>query len=298
MQIFFWPTNFYKLTLLAPNFMPYTKNNLATVGIFVVFMFILYHRKELINLKSYPFKALQTILLALFTVLMLVLYYIARYFTKRGFIANYYVAVIFISSILLLYVLTLAVTVFGARCLLDFIRQFKKTILIFVGGGVLVYFAILSTQQLWPYFSIGVGKIIFTTFQIFYSHVQLIQNPTGPILTVGGFSAGIGAPCSGIDSLLMFSGLFILIFVLDYKRLNKKIMIVMFPIGLAGTYIINILRIFLLFLIGVYISPSFAVGLFHQNIGWILFIAYFFVFYLFASKRIYLDLKNIKQRRR
>jgi hypothetical protein len=85
----------------------------------------------------------------------------------------------------------------------------------------------------------------------------------------------------------MFAGLYLFIFLLDFKKMDKKAALIIFPIGLIGTYAFNILRIFLLYLTGVYISPEFAVGLFHQNIGWVLFIVYFFVFWWIASKFVY-----------
>jgi exosortase/archaeosortase family protein len=52
-------------------------------------------------------------------------------------------------------------------------------------------------------------------------------------------------------------------------------------------FITNILRIFLLFLIGAHYSPKLAVGLFHTNLGWILFIVYFGIFWIIAQRFIY-----------
>jgi len=101
------------------------------------------------------------------------------------------------------------------------------------------------------------------------------------------FRVIIGQPCSGIDSMLLFISLYLIIAIMDWKRINKKMAILLFFIGAVGMYLTNILRIFILFLVGIYISPKFAVGLFHTNIGWILFIIFFFIYWSIGSKFIY-----------
>jgi exosortase/archaeosortase family protein len=82
--------------------------------------------------------------------------------------------------------------------------------------------------------------------------------------------------------------------VLDFKRLRKTWAIFLFFVGAVGMFLTNLLRIFLLFIVGVYISPSFAVGMFHTNVGWILFIIYFFIYWWIVSKVIYK--KHLKPR--
>ena len=49
----------------------------------------------------------------------------------------------------------------------------------------------------------------------------------------------------------------------------------------------NVLRLLLLILVGVHISPELAVGIFHTNAAWVLFIVYFFFYYLIAQKYMY-----------
>ena len=106
-------------------------------------------------------------------------------------------------------------------------------------------------------------------------------------LGVNEFIVKIGKPCSGIDSMLLFTSLYALIIALDHKVLNKKTALLLFPIGLIGIFAFNIIRVYLLMLIGIHVSEDFAIGLFHQNVGWILFIIYFAIFYSLVRKKIY-----------
>jgi exosortase/archaeosortase family protein len=108
-----------------------------------------------------------------------------------------------------------------------------------------------------------------------------------PILDVNGFAVSIGAPCSGIESLFLFAAFSIGIFVLDHKRIKRVPFIISSIIGIIGIYFVNILRLFLLILTGIYVNPDFAVGLFHTNVGWILFVIYFLFYYYIMKKFIY-----------
>jgi exosortase/archaeosortase family protein len=141
-----------------------------------------------------------------------------------------------------------------------------------------------------PFFSNIVSVCLKFALQIFYPNTFLLPNllkDQGPILSAGGFTAQIGAPCSGIDSFLMFTALYIVIFALDRNKLKTGIYWLLFPIGLIGIFLFNILRLFLLYLVGIHISAKFAEGLFHQNIGWIIFIAYFILFWAISNRFIY-----------
>ena len=93
------------------------------------------------------------------------------------------------------------------------------------------------------------------------------------------FSAGIAKTCSGIDSIFLFTALYLGVLAWDWKILNKKKMLVMFIPGLVGAFMLNIVRIFLLFLIGANISRDFALNAFHTNASAVLFLVYFAIFW-------------------
>jgi exosortase/archaeosortase family protein len=80
----------------------------------------------------------------------------------------------------------------------------------------------------------------------------------------------------------MFTGLFLLILAVEWHNVDKKRMLAIFLPGLFGMFVVNVIRIFLLMLMGIWISPDFAVGLFHSNAGWLLFVAYFVLFWMLA----------------
>ncbi len=287
---FFKNFSIYKLTIIPNLFRPIYSGMIARVGIIIVIAFTLINKEKLLNLEIKKTRLKEILFFSTLTLLIVISYYLLRFFIRSNlqFATRY---ILFFIPLLYLFILafgfSLFTAVFGIRFIRDMYKNFRKQFKYFAITSVVVYLLLVWVQSLWMYFSKGVANVLYFVFSLFYENVELIYRPTGPILSVEGFRAIIGAPCSGVDSLLMFAGLFTLIFLLDRKRLNIKLMLILFPIGLLGTYAFNILRIFTLYLTGVYISPEFAVGLFHQNIGWVLFIGYFFLFWWIASKFVY-----------
>jgi hypothetical protein len=114
-----------------------------------------------------------------------------------------------------------------------------------------------------------------------------LYSATAPILEIGNFAVSIGPPCSGIDSMFLFIAFFAAIFALDHKKLKTVPFIITTIVGIIGTYIVNIIRLLLLMIIGVEISPRLAVGIFHTNAGWLFFVLYFISYYLVTKRFIY-----------
>jgi hypothetical protein len=69
-------------------------------------------------------------------------------------------------------------------------------------------------SKLWPIFSDGVLEAVRFLLSLINSNVQVIQPR---ILVVNDFAIGIEQACSGLDSLFLFSSLYVLIATLDFK---------------------------------------------------------------------------------
>jgi exosortase/archaeosortase family protein len=178
----------------------------------------------------------------------------------------------------------------------------------FIGSSVLAlgvfglpFFRIFARELLLlavvviPYFSL---TFVLRSYSDLFSNLQVQANTFlmgllgfdfsyaigggDPRLALSNFKVIIGAPCSGVDSLLLFTGLYWFIGLLDFAKYNTKKLLLLFPIGLIGVYAMSILRIFLLMLVGAFYSPKLALNSFHTNAGWIIFVIYFLGFIYFA----------------
>ncbi len=107
-----------------------------------------------------------------------------------------------------------------------------------------------------------------------------------PLINASGFATVIGPPCSGIFSMVLFTALFSFVYWLDKDKINGKKALTAYIIGVAGAFMINLLRLIALLIIGAKWSPKLAVGLFHTNAGWILFAVYSFAYWWIAYPRI------------
>ena len=302
--LFFSKTAFFRKYLVMPNefyiqfLTGLSKQDFLNSFIFVVVAFLLWRRKDILNFSGYKQNKKQTIIFSVLAVFVLASHYVFTYWV----VSNLQLALSYITLITLLkysfniaFVVILAFAVYNIKFIKLFLKSFYKDIAFFSVVLFLFYKLIGFFQDSWLFFSTIVGKILYYLFSRVFDDVTFRISPTaGPILGVGDFRVAISKVCSGIDSLLFFISLFAILVVLNWKEINKKRMAVLFIPGVIGTFILNIIRVFLIIWIGVKISPEFAVDLFHTNAGWILFLGYFIAFWHFGSKWVLVSSQNKK----
>jgi exosortase/archaeosortase family protein len=98
------------------------------------------------------------------------------------------------------------------------------------------------------------------------------------------FGVTVAQYCSGVESIALFTGLYAIVGLLDWKRLNTRRYVAVFPFALVGLGVLNILRVFGLIMAGYYINPEIAFSLFHTYAGMVFFILYSLVFWWVAYK--------------
>jgi exosortase/archaeosortase family protein len=299
-------TEFFKTFLdIPPDFYldaPNIRTIIINALLFGVVAFLIISYKKLLDIKNFSFQKHQWIFIFL-SAFFLIGQYIFKYTINQN--TEYFLqATLFwgIIKILInvLFVISLYFAVFGIPFTKYILKEYRKDIFLFLGLSVAFFVIMLLVQNLWTYFSSAISEILYKIFSLFFQDVTYkpfvssftMAEGGGPLLGINNFRAIVGKPCSGIDSFLLFTSLYALIFILDYKRLKKGLTIALFFVGAIGMFLTNTLRILLLFIVGAYIDAKFAIGMFHTNAGWILFIGYFFFFWWIVSKYIYKYSKN------
>lgn len=91
------------------------------------------------------------------------------------------------------------------------------------------------------------------------------------VLGLDDFVVRVGEPCSGLQGfaliLLMLSGYL----ALYRERLRMPHALLLLPIGLVASFMLNVLRIAMLIWLGARVSPDLAEDGFHSHAGWLLF---------------------------
>jgi exosortase/archaeosortase family protein len=270
--------------------------------IFGVVVFLILTYKQIFNIKDFKIQKNQAWFFLL-AIVFIIIHYYYKFLINRNLeffsqLPMFWAIVKTFTQIL--FACALFVGVFGLEFTKYVFNKFRKQIIITSLITLCFFILMIFIQNLWSYFSNIISEILYRIFSLFFDNVTYkpfvssftMTEGGGPLLGINNFRAIVGKPCSGIDSFLLFTSLYSLLFVLDYKRLKKPLTIALFFVGVIGMFLTNVLRIMLLFIIGAYYDQEFAIGLFHTNAGWILFIVYFFIFWSIVSKYIYMETKK------
>lgn len=105
----------------------------------------------------------------------------------------------------------------------------------------------------------------------------LVIPPHG--LLMDKFGITIAQSCSGIESIALFTALYVLIGILDWGKLNHRKFLWAFPVALVLLFVCNIFRVYFLIMSGYYIDQHIAFTLFHTYAGMVFFIIYSIIFW-------------------
>jgi exosortase/archaeosortase family protein len=251
--------------------------NLFSLPTFLFILFILLFIRTTNKPTTNNIKT--TLILILTTITTTLIY--AKTLTTQVAIAYIPLMIIARSIIYILIFFQTTAIFFG----LEFLKkQYKNAIALTTLLGIFYAITYLLNQIYKP-LSLFAAKNVVNILNLFYTTANMYQG-IDPRLTLENFSVQIGAACSGVDSLSLFIGLFLLLVInekVDYKKAS-----LVFIIGILSTIAINILRVTLIMIIGTK-YPNFAVGLFHKQAGWILFsvfiLALLFISYKWMLKK-------------
>lgn len=241
--------------------------------LFSIVGFILLYRKRISELGKFKREKKDYFLIALSCILLGAFYLVSNNInTLNPTLFN----IIWFHMLALSVFFCLAWGVFGTNLTHSFIKKFKKELFYFLIFAIITYSFMNLVWSLWHYLSLGVMKS--TTFLLKIIGVDVIIFGTDGI-TVNGFSVIIAEACSGIYSIFIFTALYLFIVFLDWNKINKKKAALLFIPAIAGAFAFNILRVFTLMLVGAYISPNIALGLYHSYSGMLFFLIYFILFW-------------------
>lgn len=251
--------------------------------LFSIAGFILLYRERLMKLESFRYKT-KDFLFVLLSLIFLAGFYIFEIYA--------YEITLNLTNILLVHVLGilifvfLALGVYGFGFIKKFVKDFRKEILYFIIFGILAASLMNLVWSLWPYFSIFVLKLVAFLLRAVGSDFRIIEPDT---IIVGKFGAKIAEACSGVYSIFLFTALYLFIAFVDWKKIEKKKAALLFVPAVFGAFLVNVIRVFLLFVVGAYVSKELAMGMYHSYTGMIFFLIYFaifwFLFYNWMKKK-------------
>jgi len=198
---------------------------------------------------------------------------------------NSLVNILVTHSLMLFSIVFAGLAVFGIPNTKMLISTFRKEILTSLAIAVVFYLFLTIVYGLWEYLAFVVLHAVAWLLDL--SGLTVTTVPEFTIL-LDKFGVTVEKYCSGIESIALFSGLYAIVGILDWQKLNKKRYFLVFPIALLILFLLNILRVYILILAGYYINIELAFSLFHSYAGMVFFMAYAGVFWLVMYKHLIL----------
>ena len=241
--------------------------------LFSILGFILLYRKRLTEFPTYKYKIKDGIMIALSVIALAGFYFIESYSAQINLTL---LNMILVHALGISIFVFLALGVYGIGFAKHFVKKFKKELLYFLIFAIITYSFMNLVWSLWPYLSLAVLEA--TKFLLKMIGINITTFGTAGI-TVDGFSVIIAEACSGIYSIFIFTALYLFIVLLDWDKMNKVKAAAMFLPAVLGAFAFNMIRVFTLMLVGAYVSPNLALGMYHSYAGMIFFLIYFLLFW-------------------
>lgn len=168
-------------------------------------------------------------------------------------------------------VLTLLRIVIPFRSLGALIADWRREVALAASAALAVVLLADATTQLWDGMAGATLLLSAEILKLYETNVIVDMTERG--IRVGDFGVLIWAPCSGFEGLALVAG-FTTVYLWAFRNeLSFPKALILYPIGLAASWLLNSVRIAILVSIGAHISPEMAVKGFHSQAGWIAFLA-------------------------
>jgi exosortase/archaeosortase family protein len=170
---------------------------------------------------------------------------------------------------------------FGPGNLRLLAKTYRHELLIALGLAIGFFVFLYAVYGLWKVLAAIVLHSVRWLLNLTNINATILPPRT---LLLNKFGIDVAQYCSGIESIALFTALYALIGVLDWRRFNHRRFLYIFPAALVVLFILNILRVFALILGGYYINPQIAFSLFHTYAGMLFFILYSLIFWAISYK--------------
>lgn len=184
-------------------------------------------------------------------------------------------------ALLLSSIILAAIGCFSLSSARQIAQTYRTQLLTAIGLGIAFYALLTAIYSLWTVLAaivLGAVKVLLHA-----SGLSAVFEPPRTLI-LDKFSVDIAEYCSGIESMALFSGLYALIGLVDWDRLNHKKLLAAFLPALLVLFGLNIVRVYTLIMAGYYINPQIAFSLFHTYAGMVFFIIYSGIFWVISYK--------------
>lgn len=152
-----------------------------------------------------------------------------------------------------------------------FFQTDKWRLLPLVAGGAIAPMLATSIRPLWQLDTIAGATFSAVSWLIQFFGFEVEAYPETRVIGANGFYIDIAPVCSGIEGIALVTIFTTLYLFLFKSELRFPRVLLLYPVGIAISASLNVVRIVALLAIGLNGNPELAVGGFHSHAGWLMF---------------------------
>lgn len=151
------------------------------------------------------------------------------------------------------------------------LRHEGRLIAALVAAGFFLpdFVALVDRLWLWSPLTGATFDLVALTLSPF--EADLLLDKPNFLMGVGDFVVEVGPACAGYQGMALVCVLLAAYFYVYRSELCFPNAFLLLPLGIAASFVLNVLRISLLIRIGAHVDPDLAVNGFHSHAGWLLF---------------------------
>lgn len=160
-------------------------------------------------------------------------------------------------------------------------RAFRRELLMALAIGFGFYVFLAFVYGLW---NVLAATVMYASSWMLTASGLDVNVLPPRYLILDKFGVEISQWCSGIESIALFTGLYVIIGIADRDRLNFRKYAAVFVPALVVVFACNILRVYILIMFGYHVDKDLAFKLFHTYAGMVLFVIVSALFWLISYK--------------
>lgn len=154
-----------------------------------------------------------------------------------------------------------------------FLRQAGLTLAVVMAAGAAAPVLAIRLQPLWQLDSIASATFSAVRWLVGALGYDVIADPVRKHIGSGDFMISVAPVCSGIEGIALVTIFVTLYLWLFRTELRFPHALLLYPLGIAASAALNVVRIAALLILGIEGQPELAVGGFHSHAGWVMFTA-------------------------
>lgn len=178
----------------------------------------------------------------------------------------------------LLWVLGMALILTGllgwlapARLWRQFLRRAGPALAVVLGVSALAPVLAVQLQPIWDLETISALTFDAVTWLVDSAGYDLHADPVLKIIGTDDFAISVAPVCSGIEGIALVTIFVSLYLWLFRAELRFPRALLLYPLGIAASAVLNVVRISALLILGIEGQPDLAIGGFHSHAGWVMF---------------------------